>query len=552
MGEAGVGKTAIVEGLACRVAQGRVPRGLQRRQAVRRIVQLDMTALAAGTRYRGDFEERLWGVLKEARESHDTVIFIDELDIVVGAGRPGGVAVDAAGILKPALARGEIRVIGATSLDDYRRYIEKDAALERRFQPIQVREPDQAETRAILQRIRGRLVEHHGVEIAEEAIQAALDLSARYIPDRHWPDKAIDLLDEACASIAVQWTSTLEGEDKEASAAGIVTAETVATVVSRNTGIPVTTLKADERRDLLNMAGELKRRIIGQDHACNAVAQAVMRARAGLKPLRRPIAVLLFLGPTGVGKTELAKATAAILFGDERALLRLDLAEYQKKHTVSRLIGAPPGYVGHDEEGQLTGPLRRTPRCVVLLDEMEKAHPDVLNLFLHVFDDGRLTDASGRESDASNALFMLTSNLAYEDKTSVGFRVRGEGARRVLAQQGMRPELINRLDEIVVFSPLTRDDAKNIAQLQLVELRSRLEAQKVHLEWSDEALDCLVDAGFSQEFGARELRRVIAQRVENEIAAMLVRDQVKAGQALQIGAKDSTLLFTSGGVPKAD
>jgi ATP-dependent Clp protease ATP-binding subunit ClpC len=540
VGDPGVGKTAVVEGLAWRIAQGRAPAPLQGK----RIIQLNMGDLVAGTKYRGEFEARLQGILREASQASDLILFIDEIHTVVGAGAAGD-ALDAANIMKPALARGEVRCIGATTLSDYRKYIEKDAALERRFQPITVAEPTPDEALAILHGRKAHFEAHHEVTITDDAVHAAVQLSARYLPDRRLPDKAIDLLDKACAQLVVQWPSMLPGEEPpaQAGAGNTVTAEAVARVVAEWTGIPVAQLTADERQRLLEMAKELKQRVIGQDDACEKVAQAVQRARAGLKAPGRPIGVLLFLGPTGVGKTELAKATAAFLFGNDTAMVRLDMSDFMEKHTVSRLVGAPPGYIGHDEEGQLTGALRRTPHCLVLLDEVEKAHPDVLNLFLQVFDDGRLTDAKGRTVDAANALFILTSNLPIKDEEGAGFRARGLDPRKGLLAQGLRPELVNRFDEVIVFQTLTTDDMQHITERLLELLRSRLQKQGIELVWTPQVLAYLVRVGTSEQFGARELRRVVEQRLGNEIGGQLLREDIRPGHSVAVEVKDEELVL---------
>jgi len=547
VGDAGVGKTAIVEGLAWRIAQGRVPTIIQDK----RIIQLDMAAIVAGTKYRGDFEERLQGVLQEASQSPGVILFIDELHTLVGAGTAEGVTMDGANIMKPALSRGEIRIIGATTINEYRRYIEKDPALERRFQPIQVNEPTPQEALEILQGIKERLEKHHGVNIAEEALRAAVNLSARYLPDRRLPDKAIDLLEEACASAAVQWTSVIQGEVLP-EVPGVVSANAVAQVVARWTGIPAAQLREDERERLLSMAEKLKERVIGQDQACEKLAQAVQRARLGLKEAGRPIGVFLFLGPTGVGKTELARATAEFLFGSEKAMTRLDMSEFMEKHTVSRLIGAPPGYVGYEEEGQLTGALRRHPHCLVLLDEIEKAHPEVLNLFLQLFDEGRVTDSKGRTADATNALFILTSNLTVEEEPQVGFRVRGgEDSRRALLAHGLRPELVNRLDEVIVFNPLSAQDLARIAHLQLQRFSDRLKAQEIGLRWDQAVCAYLAEKGYSERFGARELRRTVEQQVENEIAGRILRGEASPGQIVVLKVKKGALHMVVEGDPNA-
>ncbi len=535
IGDAGVGKSAIVEGLAWRIAQGKNPPD-------KRIIQLNIAGLVAGTKYRGEFEERMQGVLREVAQSPNLILFIDEIHTLVGAGGARD-ALDAANIMKPALARGELRCIGATTPDEYRKHIEKDPALERRFQPIMVNEPTTDETEEIL--IRGyhrRFEKKHQVTIDAAALHAAVTLSARYLPDRRSPDKAIDLLDEACARVAVPALSIAPGQPP---AGGIVTAETVAQVLAEWTGIPVTQLTSSERDRLLRMADELKARVIGQDQACERVAQVVQRARAGLKGAGRPIGVFLFLGPTGVGKTELAKATAAFLFGSDKAMVRLDMSEFMEKHTVSRLIGAPPGYIGHEEEGQLTGAFRRTPFCVVLLDEVEKAHPEVLNLFLQVFDDGRLTDSKGRTVDATNALFIMTSNIGHEAK--VGFHPEESEAQTeaLLTQirKAFRPEFLNRLDDIIVFHSLHPEHTHHIARLMLNGLEQRLKAQGIGLQVSDAAVALLSEEGYNDHFGARELRRVIERLVEDPLAGKILRGEAKAGHIVIVNVKDRELTF---------
>jgi ATP-dependent Clp protease ATP-binding subunit ClpC len=541
IGDAGVGKTAIVEGLAWRIARGKSLPG-------KRIIQLQVADLVAGTKYRGEFEERLQAILREVAQAPDTILFLDEIHTVVGAGdRSGGL--DAANIMKPALARGEIRCIGATTIDEYRKHIEKDPALERRFQPIGVNEPTAEETLKILKDCyAARFAEQHRVAIDAAALQAAVRLSLRYLPDRRLPDKAIDLLDEACARVAVPVLTVLPGGEPERPG-GIVGADTVAQVLSGWVSIPVAQMTGDERQRLEKMADQLKARVIGQEKACEEVAQAVQRARAGLKAPGRPIGVFLFLGPTGVGKTELAKATAAFLFGSDKAMVRLDMSEFMEKHTVSRLIGAPPGYIGHEEEGQLTGALRRTPFCVVLLDEVEKAHPDVFNLFLQVFDDGRLTDSKGRTVDATNALFILTSNLAC--KSGPGFRAEAGEARKeaLLAEvrKAFRPEFLNRLDDVVVFRPLTREHIKRIARLMLDDLEKRLRAQQIGLEVSEAAIEWLCDKGYDHTYGARPLRRLIEQQLENPIATGILREQVRRGHLVLVERKADALAFELSG-----
>ncbi len=541
IGEPGVGKTAIVEGLAWRIAQGKSLPGT-------RIVQVQIADLVAGAKYRGEFEDRLQALVREIAQATDVILFLDEIHTLIGAGdRPGGL--DAANILKPALARGELRCIGATTQTEFRKYIEKDAALERRFQPVIVSEPSVDEALEILRGLyEARFAKRHQVEIEAAALQAAVQLSARYLPDRRLPDKAIDLLDESCARVAVPLLSAPPGE-KTDRGGGIVTADTVAQVLSEWTGIPVAQTTQDARERLMRMADELKARVIGQDEASEKVAQAIQRARAGLKRPGHPMAVFLFVGPTGVGKTELAKAAAAFLFGTDKAIVRIDMSEFMEKHTVSRLIGAPPGYVGHEEEGQLTGALRRAPFCVVLLDEIEKAHPEVLNLFLQVFDDGRLTDSKGHTADASNALFIMTSNIGHE--SGVGFRREESEAQAdaLLAEvrNAFRPEFFNRLDDVIVFSPLSAQHITQIARLMVNDLQTRLKAQGIGLEVTDAALEWLCTQGYDEAYGARPLRRLIEQQIENPIAGKILREEVRPGHVVFVDVSDGTLAFESRG-----
>lgn len=540
LGDAGVGKTAIVEGLAWRIAQNK-----DAALTGKRLVQLNVADLVAGASSRGDFEARMQGLLREVAASPDVILFIDELHTLVGAGAGSG-PLDAANIMKPALARGELRCIGATTQAEYRKYIERDAALERRFQPIIVSEPTADDAVEILTKgYLQRFEEKHGVTISPEAIQAAVSLSVRFMRERRLPDKAVDLLDEACARIAVPILSAQPGDKTDAS---IVTPDVVRQAVAEKTGIPLAQMDEGERQRLGEMADQLKRRVIGQDKACEAVAQAVQRARVGLKAPNRPVAVLLFAGPTGVGKTELAKATASFLFDSERALLRIDMSEFMEKHTVSRLIGSPPGYVGHDEEGQLTGPLRRAPYCVVLLDEVEKAHPDVLNLFLQVFEDGRLTDAKGRTADATNALFILTSNLGQtRARPAIGFgQPTGDAPAQTsedAVRHAFRPEFFNRLDAVIAFNPLSNDDMARIADSMLAQIKERLAAQEIELVVSKEAVARLCAQDRDASLGARPLRRTIEQAVENPIATMLVRAEIKSGSRVDVGLENDALTF---------
>ncbi len=540
VGEAGVGKTAVVEGLACRIAQGRAPAAVESK----RIIQIDMAGLLAGTKHRGDFEERLKALLAEAIAAPDVILFVDEIHTVTGAGAGGGGPLDAANILKPALGRGELRLIGATTRDEYRKYIETDPALERRFEPVAVSEPTEAEAREILKGIRARLEAKLQVEITEDALEAAVRLSAKYLHDRRLPAKAIDLLDKACAFVGVRWTSALPGEE-QGTGGRVVTATSVAQVVARQTSIPVARLTEGERERLLRMAHELKKRVVGQDVACDAVAQVVQRARLGLKGAGRPIGVLLFIGPTGVGKTELARATAAYLFGSDRSMVRIDMSEFSERHASARLIGAPPGYIGHDQDGQLTGALHRTPHCVVLLDEIEKAHPDVLNLFLPLFDDGRLTDGRGRTVDATEALFILTSNLDPSQGLQIGFTVPSEqDVRGALIQQGLRPELVNRIDQVILFRPLGPEDFPRICARLLEELASQLAQQDLTLRWDGAVLNHLAATAGNTIFGARELRRVIDQRVRDEIATRLARGTIGPHRLIALRSGDGVLTIS--------
>jgi ATP-dependent Clp protease ATP-binding subunit ClpC len=541
LGDAGVGKTAIVGGLAWRIAQNK-----DAALAGKRIVQLNVADLVAGASSRGDFEARMQGLLREVAAAPDVILFIDELHTLVGAGAGSG-PLDAANIMKPALARGALRCIGATTLAEYRKYIERDAALERRFQPITISEPTADDAVEILTNgYLKRFEDKHGVTISPEAIQAAVSLSVRFMRERRLPDKAVDLLDEACARIAVPILSAQPGDKTDAA---IVTPDVVRQAVAEKTGIPLTQMDEGERKRLGEMADQLKRRVIGQDKACEAVAQAVQRARVGLKAPNRPVAVLLFAGPTGVGKTELAKATASFLFDSERAMVRLDMSEFMEKHTVSRLIGSPPGYVGHDEEGQLTGPLRRSPYCVVLLDEIEKAHPDVLNLFLQVFEDGRLTDAKGRTADATNALFILTSNLGQtRARPAIGFGQPTDDAPAQTPEDAVRhsfrPEFFNRLDAVIAFNPLSSQDMAKIADSLLGQIKERLGAQGIELVVTPEAVVWICAQERDASLGARPLRRTIERAVENPLAAMLVHAEIKLGNRVVVAVKDQVLTFS--------
>ncbi len=592
IGEPGVGKTAIVEGLAQRVIAGDVPETL----LGKRLLTLDIGALVAGTKYRGEFEERLKKILEEIRGSGDCMLFIDELHTLVGAGAAEG-AVDAANILKPALARGELQCIGATTLDEYRKYIERDAALERRFQPVHVRELDIEETIAVLQGVKVRYEEHHKVHIVDEAVKVAAEMSGRYVTDRFLPDKAIDLIDEASSRVRIQQANTsnalrnavkdLDGivREKEDAiesrqydeAVGLgekeaelrkkiedlesdwpekeekwpeVTKEDVATVVSMWTGIPVTRIAQEESARLLHMEENLHEKVVSQEEAISNVSKAVRRARAGLKDPKRPIGSFIFVGPTGSGKTYLARALAEFMFGSSDAMVRLDMSEYMEKHTISRLVGAPPGYVGYEEGGQLTESVRRRSYSVVLLDEIEKAHPDVFNVLLQIMEDGRLTDGKGRTVDFRNTILIMTSNVGahlIKRDAAIGFRLEATDLRtegqfykemreRVMAEikKTFRPEFLNRVDSVVVFQHLSKEDIISIVDIQLAEVQARLTEQDIALEVTDDAKELLVEQGYDPDNGARPLRRVIQNLIENELAEGLLADKFHAGDTVVV------------------
>lgn len=589
IGEPGVGKTAIVEGLAHRIVAGDVPEVLEGK----RLIVLDIGAVVAGTKYRGEFEERMKKIIDEIKTAGNCMLFIDEFHTMVGAGAAEG-AVDAANLLKPALARGELQCIGATTLDDYRKYIERDAALERRFQPILVEEPSVDETLEILRGVKERYEEHHRLTISDEALSAAATLAARYIPDRFLPDKAIDLIDEAASRVRIRCRTmpiTLKDakrvedsvrKDKDAAMATqqyeyaaelrqrerqiegkikkleeewrgkqdqekpVVTAEDIAEVVSMWTGIPVVQLAEDETTRLLEMEDVLHRRIIGQDEAITAIAKAVRRARAGLKDPRHPIGNFVFLGPTGVGKTELVRTLAEFMFGSEDTLIRLDMSEFMEKHSVSRLVGAPPGYVGYDEGGQLTEAVRRKSYCCILLDEIEKAHPDVFNILLQIFDDGHLTDAKGRRVDFRNSIIVMTSNVGAEliSKGSVmGFASHSDEAKtqkqsyermkeKLLGElkKTFRPEFLNRVDSVVVFHPLAKEHIRKIVDLMLATVTQQLAEKEIKLEVTDAARDFLGEKGYDEIFGARPLRRAIQDRVEDKLSEALLSGKFKISE----------------------
>lgn len=527
VGEPGVGKTAVAEGLAMQVARGDAPAELSKK----RIVSLDVPAMLAGTKYRGDFEERVKAVLKDVKRAGDVILFVDELHTIIGAGSAEG-AIDAANILKPALGRGEVQIIGATTPEEYRRHIEKDAALERRFQPVRVAEPDREQTLEMLKSLRRGLEEHHKVRISDKALTAAYELSVRYISDRFLPDKAIDLIDEASAGVHVSGRAD-----------DLVSASDVAQVVSRWTNIPVTGIDKDESERLKNLEAELKKRIIGQDEAVSAVARAIRRSRVGLKDPARPVGSFLFLGPTGVGKTELCRALAATVYGDEQAMIRLDMSEYMEKHTVSRLIGSPPGYVGYEDGGQLTEKVRRKPWSVVLFDEIEKAHEDVWSILLQIMDDGHLTDSTGRRIDFSNTVIVMTSNVGAKAITDgrprLGFSGGESRAEEEMRSQVMeelrstfRPEFLNRVDEMIVFHRLTEQNMYAITQTMLTTLKARFEKLGLHLIVPEETARWLAAEGYDEKFGARPLRRAVQHSIEDAAAELLLDGRAASGDSI--------------------
>ena len=607
IGEPGVGKTAIAEGLAQRIVTGNVPEILRNK----RIISLSIGSMLAGAKYRGEFEERLKKAIDEVQQHDDMIIFIDEIHTLVGAGATEG-AMDAANILKPALARGEFQVIGATTLDEYKKYIEKDAALERRFQPVQVGEPNEEDALEILKGLRDRYEAFHKAKITDEALTAAVSLSSRYITDRFLPDKAIDVVDEAASKVRMKVFSSapdvkaLEDrlntvkKEKEAAVTSqdfekaaklrdeeqlllkeigdkksiakeksdqklIVTEEDIAAVVAQWTGIPVAKIAEEESATLLHLEEELHKRVVGQDEAVTAVAKAVRRARAGLKDPKRPIGSFLFLGPTGVGKTELARALASSLFGDESAMIRLDMSEYMEKHTVSRLVGAPPGYVGYEEGGQLTDAVRRKPYSVILLDEVEKAHADFFNILLQVLDDGRLTDSQGRTVDFRNTVIIMTSNLGakalHKNSPELGFLAAKKSDSNVDENKGIdfkeakksvmdavkrhfRPEFLNRIDEMIVFHPLTEEDLKEIVTILMSDVTKRLEERDLQLEISPEAMQLLVKEGSDFTMGARPLKRAIQRLIEDPVSDLILKGDAKEGKIIKADAKDNDLVVS--------
>ena len=603
IGEPGVGKTAVAEGLALEIAKGNVPEILKDK----RVVSLDLTGMVAGAKYRGDFEERIKAAIDEVKKSKNTILFIDELHTIVGAGAAEGSA-DAANILKPSLARGDFQVIGATTLNEYRKYIEKDAALERRFQPVKVGEPTPEQAVQILKGLRDSYEAHHKVKITDEAINAAVTLSSRYIADRYLPDKAIDLIDEGASKVRLasltspdnvkeledeiadyekEKASAINEQDFERAArlrdeqkelqtklddakkkwqeqqkgnSGEVTAEDIAKIVSEWTGIPVVQLTKEESERLLNMENVLHERVIGQSEAVTAIAKAIRRGRVGLKDPKRPVGSFIFLGPTGVGKTELCKALAEAMFGDENAMLRLDMSEYMEKHTVSKLIGSPPGYVGFEEGGQLTEKVRRKPYSVVLFDEIEKAHPDVFNMLLQILEDGRLTDSQGRTVDFKNTVIIMTSNvgarLITEKQSSLGFNSENENAEESEKKdikelvtgelrKVFRPEFLNRVDDIIVFNKLNKDEIKQIAVKMLKTLENRLDKMNIKISFTDNAVSEIADKGFDENYGARPLRRAIQNEIEDPLSEQMLEGKVKDGAVVTCDFSDGQFTFTT-------
>ena len=599
IGEPGVGKTAVAEGLALKIVSGDVPEILKGK----RVVSLDLTGMIAGTKYRGDFEDRIKNAIDEIKKSGNIILFIDELHTIVGAGSAEGSA-DAANILKPSLARGDFQVIGATTIQEYRKYIEKDAALERRFQPVTVGEPTEDEAIAILKGLKDRYEAHHKVNITDEAIEAAVKLSSRYIADRFLPDKAIDLIDEAASRVRLRactaptdlqsLESKIKELDREKSAAineqdferaakirdeekaarqeleekkktwkdkseksnGEVTADDISYIVSKWSGIPVVQLTQEESDRLLKMEDILHERIVGQDEAVTQIAKAIRRGRVGLKDPKRPVGSFIFLGPTGVGKTELCKSLAEAMFGDENAMVRLDMSEYMEKHTVSKLIGSPPGYVGYDEGGQLTEKVRRKPYSVVLFDEIEKAHSDVFNMLLQILEDGQLTDSQGRKVDFKNAIIIMTSNvgarLITEKQNSLGFGTSDDGKadkeklkETVMAElkKTFKPEFLNRVDDIIVFNKLTNKDIEAIAQRMLRDIKTRVSALGIEVEFTSKAIKALAAEGFDESYGARPLRRAIQSKIENTLSEDILSGSVKSGDSVTCDYKNKKFEF---------
>ncbi len=597
IGEPGVGKTAIAEGLALKISKGEVPELLKNKH----IFSLDLTGMVAGTKYRGDFEERIKNAIDEVKKAGNIILFIDEIHTLIGAGSAEG-ATDAANILKPSLARGELQVIGATTISEYRKNIEKDAALERRFQPVTVGEPSEEEAISILFGLRDKYEAHHGVKITDDAIKAAVKLSSRYISDRFLPDKAIDLVDEASSRVrlknltppaeikeledkikqlSAEKTASVNAQDFEGAAklrdeerklaadlekmkeewkksfencGGEVTEKEISEIVSGWTGIPATRLTEEESSRLLRMENELHERIVGQDEAVSAVSRAIRRSRVGLKDPKRPVGSFLFLGPTGVGKTELCKTLAESLFGSENAMVRFDMSEYMEKHTVSRLVGSPPGYVGYDEGGQLTEKVRRKPYCVLLFDEIEKAHPDIFNILLQVLEDGILTDSQGRKVDFKNTVIIMTSNVgarAISERKSFGFgdisggdnqSIKDEVMKQLKAQ--FRPEFLNRIDDIIVFTQLEKDNIREIANRMLNTLAKRVEENvEITLSFTDSAIDKISDSGFDKVYGARPLRRAIQSKIEDALSEEILQGKIQKGQNVVCDVEDEKFVF---------
>ena len=541
IGEPGVGKTAVAEGIAAYIAGSDAPDSM----AGKRLVALDLPALLAGTKYRGDFEERVKAVLKDVKKAGDVILFIDEMHTMIGAGSAEG-AIDAANILKPALGRGEVQIIGATTPEEYRRHIEKDAALERRFQPVKIAEPSRSDSLKMLGAVRQSLEKHHGVKISDAALTAAVDLSARYINDRFLPDKAIDLADEAAAHIRV-------------SGGGLVTAEDIAGIVSMWTGIPVANLSADETKRLCNMESILHRRVIGQNEAVTAVSRAIRRGRVGLSDPDRPIGSFLFLGPTGVGKTELCRALAEAVFGESDAMIRLDMSEYMEKHAVSKLIGSPPGYVGYEDGGQLTERVRRKPWSVVLFDEIEKAHEDVWGILLQIMDDGRLTDSAGRVVSFRNTIIVMTSNVGAKSisdgRPRMGFTPDGGDEAQLMRarineelRRTFKPEFLNRIDETIVFRRLSRAEIRSIAERMLLTVAERFKALGMTLSVPDQVVDFLAERGYDEKYGARPLRRAIRSMIEDKAAELMLTDSLGRGDTVQARIDGNELILTKHGV----
>ena len=606
VGEPGVGKTAIVEGLALAIANNKVPKALRNKK----VLSVDLTSMVAGARYRGDFEERIKETIDKAIKDKNTILFIDELHTIIGAGAGEG-TMDAANILKPSLARGDIQVIGATTLKEYRKHIEKDAALERRFQPITVGEPTKEQCVEILKGLRPKYEEHHNVSICDDAITSAVELSTRYITDRFLPDKAIDLIDEASSKVrldSVEEPQSLKdieekisakieeknaavseqnyelaaqlrdeqqalektlGEEREKAEKDCnetkvdVTAETIAKIVSDWTGVPVVQLTKQESERLLDLEKILHNRVIGQDKAVSSIAKAIRRGRVGLKDPNRPVGSFIFMGPTGVGKTELCKALSEAMFGDEKAIIRLDMSEYMEKHTVSKLIGSPPGYVGFDDGGQLTEKIRRKPYSVVLFDEIEKAHPDVFNILLQILDDGRLTDSQGRTVDFKNSVIIMTSNVGArkitEKQNSLGFASDGDESNKDTTKLVMeelksvfRPEFLNRIDEIIVFDKLTKEDTKKIVSKMLETLTERLHNNKINISFSNSTLEKIAKDGFDEVYGARPLKREIQSKIEDKIAEKMLSGEIKAGDDVFCDVKDDEFFFETKADPQLD